>query len=432
MNFIFWNCRGTGVRSFPGLIKDLSFRFSVDFVALMETHLHGANASRIIGSNSWLLTVVYGSPNPCLRRDLWRDINNIGETVQEPWCVVGDFNAFHFQEEKFRDSANGSRLDSFFLDMTERNFLIDLGFLVRDSLGIEKSREQWIIHGDRNTRFFHTCTTIRRNHNKIKVLKGEENEWIYDDSVLKDMTIGYFSNFYTNDMDRRIPWRLLNAFLDRFCVSSGQKVNNAKTQVFFTKNVNRNRVVELSANLGYNLTNHLAKYLGVPILHQRVNKNTYSYIVERIRGKFSSWRLTRYPLLVASLCDSLNSVAADFVTSLSEWDWSRFGFLLQDGVCDMIVAIFPLLVWVLLIELLGRILRMGHFLVKQTIELLLMKQIPRILVLGSLFGNGRGWKGSDPLCDFVGITVCLPMRLGKGVVLQNAIPVPVARLIRSL
>ncbi|KAF7812112.1 ribonuclease H [Senna tora] len=90
--------------------------------------------------------------------------------------------------------------------------------------------------------------------------------------------------------------------------------------------------------------------------------------------------------------DSWNLVTVDFVTSS---------------------------MWVLVIELLGGILRMGHFLLKHLIELLLMKQIPRILVFGSIFGNGRGWKGSDPLCDFMGITVCLPMRLGKGVVLQN-------------
>ncbi|KAF7812130.1 F-box/LRR-repeat protein 3-like [Senna tora] len=43
------NCWGTGARSFSGLIKDLNFNFFVDFLALMETHLHGVNASRIIG-----------------------------------------------------------------------------------------------------------------------------------------------------------------------------------------------------------------------------------------------------------------------------------------------------------------------------------------------------------------------------------------------
>ncbi|KAF7812131.1 ribonuclease H [Senna tora] len=255
-----------------------------------------------------------------------------------------------------------------------------------------------------------------------------------------------------------IRWRLLNACLYRFCVCSGQKVNNAKTQVFFLKNVNHNRVVELSANMGYNFTSDLVKYLGVPILHQRVNKNTYSYIVERVRGKLSSLKTNSLSLVGRiTLGDTEESRKVHLVSwqhmcrskqngglglrhikeqnkafmvklgwglmekkdtlwarvlrakyksgndmvpailkpqnssrlwkgianswkhveegtiwrvgdgrrvrfwadpwlpngkcpmsyTLGEWDWSRFGFLLLDRVCDMIAAIVPLLVWVL-------------------------------------------------------------------------------------
>ena len=34
-------------------------------------------------------------------------------------------------------------------------------------LWFQKSREQWVKFGDRNTKFFHVQTLVRRKHNKI-------------------------------------------------------------------------------------------------------------------------------------------------------------------------------------------------------------------------------------------------------------------------
>ncbi|KAF7825106.1 putative ribonuclease H protein At1g65750 family [Senna tora] len=48
--------------------------------------------------------------------------------------------------------------------------------------------------------------------------------------------------------------------------------------------------MEFSANVDFNVTSDLGKYLGVPILQQRVNKNTYNYILDRVRGKLISWK----------------------------------------------------------------------------------------------------------------------------------------------
>ena len=41
------------------------------------------------------------------------------------------------------------------------------------------------------------------------------------------------------------------ACLDDFCEVSGEKVNNGKSRIFFSKNVNHTRVIEISNFMGF-------------------------------------------------------------------------------------------------------------------------------------------------------------------------------------
>ncbi|KAF7833342.1 non-LTR retroelement reverse transcriptase-like [Senna tora] len=166
---------GTGARSFPALVRNLRSHYQIEFMALVETHQHGENAKRIIkrmgfthsavveasgqaggiwcmwsengftvrtlvqheqfihfqvemSSMKWFLTVVYGKPQAFRRGELWNNLNSIGASMQDPWCIVGDFNAFVNGSEKFGGSMNGSRPDPQFKECIDRNFLIDLGY----------------------------------------------------------------------------------------------------------------------------------------------------------------------------------------------------------------------------------------------------------------------------------------------------------------
>ena len=42
----------------------------------------------------------------------------------------------------------------------------------------QKSRELWLKEGDRNSRFFHLSTVIRRRSNRINEIKMEDGTWI--------------------------------------------------------------------------------------------------------------------------------------------------------------------------------------------------------------------------------------------------------------
>lgn len=61
-------------------------------------------------------------------------------------------------------------------------------------LWFQKSRGRWLKEGDRNTRYYHTKTLIRRRQNKITMIKNDNDEWVEDVEVIG----GLFQEFYGN------------------------------------------------------------------------------------------------------------------------------------------------------------------------------------------------------------------------------------------
>ena len=49
----------------------------------------------------------------------------------------------------------------------------------------QKSCEDWIRSGYRNTKFFHTQTIVRRHRNSIHNLKLDDGTWCSDANILK-------------------------------------------------------------------------------------------------------------------------------------------------------------------------------------------------------------------------------------------------------
>lgn len=66
----------------------------------------------------------------------------------------------------------------------------------------QKSREKWIALGDRNTKFFHTSTVIRRRRNRIDMLKDEGGRWITEVDELEKVAVDYYTRLYSmEDVD---------------------------------------------------------------------------------------------------------------------------------------------------------------------------------------------------------------------------------------
>lgn len=48
----------------------------------------------------WLLSAIYASPNHIFRRDLWDYLSCMGQVVDIPWLLVGNFNQILWSDEK--------------------------------------------------------------------------------------------------------------------------------------------------------------------------------------------------------------------------------------------------------------------------------------------------------------------------------------------
>jgi exonuclease III len=56
---------------------------------------------------------------------------------------------------------------------------------LEEELWAQKSRVGWVVEGDRNTKFFHTSTIVRRRANKIVRLRNSVGEWIIDNELIR-------------------------------------------------------------------------------------------------------------------------------------------------------------------------------------------------------------------------------------------------------
>ena len=86
-------------------------------------------------------------------------------------------------------------------------------WLIRnDLLWKQKLRELWLKNGDRNTKFFHLCTSLKRRHNSIDAIKIEEGVWIIDAKLLREFISEKFEVLFKvedvnfpQDLDNLIP-----------------------------------------------------------------------------------------------------------------------------------------------------------------------------------------------------------------------------------
>lgn len=88
---------------------------------------------------------------------------------------------------------------------------------------------------------------------------------------------------------------LIKQILDLFCRCSGQKLSEEKTRIYFSKNVGRHVRQEICQEIcqesGFQMTEDLGKYLGVPILHEKVNRRSFQFILDKVDQRLSTWKV---------------------------------------------------------------------------------------------------------------------------------------------
>ena len=89
---------------------------------------------------------------------------------------------------------------------------------------------------------------------------------------------------------------VIKGILDLFCKSSGQKVNQGKSCIFFSKNVSHTRRQEISEAIGFHMMANIGKYLGVPLLQERLTAESCQFIIDRMNQRLSGWKVTSLSL----------------------------------------------------------------------------------------------------------------------------------------
>ncbi|XP_050217899.1 uncharacterized protein LOC126668762 [Mercurialis annua] len=80
------------------------------------------------GTNSFLFTVVYASPNASLRQHFWADLTDLANSMMEPWILGGDFNASSFDKERKGGASDNAGWCKSFRKWFELCKMVNLGF----------------------------------------------------------------------------------------------------------------------------------------------------------------------------------------------------------------------------------------------------------------------------------------------------------------
>jgi ribonuclease HI len=150
-------------------------------------------------------------------------------------------------------------------------------------------------------------------------------------------------------------WGRLLGILSWYEKASGQKLNAAKTSIFFSKNTGAEFKDFLRSSAGISTTSSYDKYLGLPALVGRSKNKTFAGIEGRVRKKMDGWKekflsqagkeilikavvqaIPTYSMSVfqlpKKLCNSLNSLVSRFwwgqnyESKRVQWmSWTRLG-----------------------------------------------------------------------------------------------------------
>ncbi|KAF7806607.1 putative ribonuclease H protein At1g65750 family [Senna tora] len=343
-------------------------------------------------------------------KEAWANNENWTSALEKFYPLIKDWNKkvfgnIHARKVKLQNRLNGlniaiSRKPSAYLRKIQFEVWKEYEKVLNEEESIwrQKSRHQWVVQGDRNTRFFHISTLVRRKRNKIEGLKNEEGEWIFEDETLQKMTTEYFGELYREVNSNFVPLELKgcfpvldpNAYLSFVRPISEEDIKSAvfamghlkapgpdgMNPLFFQHQWDTIKSSLCRFMVGWNLarnTNSLwsltlkAKYAcGNGILPSVEPRNNGSRLWKGICNNWRSilngceWRVGNGRSIKFWTdkwipgCDSLiNHVKVSlpdaeiaknvdqFVTASGDWRWDSFEYLIPDNLCMKIASILP-------------------------------------------------------------------------------------------
>ena len=111
----------------------------------------------------------------------------------------------------------------------------------------------------------------------------------------REMARPYLTSFFVDDLmlfckANNSNVRTVMDTLDRFCGVSGLKINFSKSKLFISPNMTRHEINSFTAISGMRVTNDLGIYLGAPIIHGRLKRSQFNFVIEKVQRKLVGWK----------------------------------------------------------------------------------------------------------------------------------------------
>lgn len=107
----------------------------------------------------------------------------------------------------------------------------------------QRSNENWVKLGDRNTRYFHQKANMRQRRNCLYELMDEDEVWQEDRSGMEEVVVSYFQKLFTSNEEGNFDEILshvnpsvteeMNNSLD--CPFTDEEIKSAVFQMHLTK-----------------------------------------------------------------------------------------------------------------------------------------------------------------------------------------------------
>lgn len=97
-----------------------------------------------------------------------------------------------------------------------------------------RSRNNWLVNGDRNTGYFHACANERRKRNVIKGLMDSNGGWHIKEVKVVGIVHDYFKGLFTSLMPIE---EQIRAITDCIHIKISEEVKERLTQPFDTNDV---------------------------------------------------------------------------------------------------------------------------------------------------------------------------------------------------
>ncbi|KAE8674715.1 hypothetical protein F3Y22_tig00111721pilonHSYRG00161 [Hibiscus syriacus] len=126
---------------------------------------------------------------------LLQTMNNLNGNINRPfrflaaWMDNPDFGNFLNEEWVKQDGL----IDNL------NHFKHSIKFRIEELLWAQRAICKWINHGDKNTKYFHSCAITKTKRKLITTLKTDSDTWCEDQDMLKNHVKDYYENLFTSD-----------------------------------------------------------------------------------------------------------------------------------------------------------------------------------------------------------------------------------------